>query len=246
MKIRSAFTKHVIFSLGFSALILFVCLNSCGRKDTSEDEEVILSGQPDQYQENDTLSINPLPENLGLWINYYQQFDTAFNIRNFTASGVTVHLNTLEDATTGDVSLMEGFFPLLSFSPDSSQFIDFWSYNQLIETNKAGERIVIGGDPDQEVAWVNKKTGTKKQLMYNGPQQIVETADWINNQSVLLGMINVNENNTEWTPEILLFNFRDSTFTNFRLIKNLSVEKMTMGNADFSGFWLKRKNYKRG
>lgn len=246
MKIKSACTKHIYVLLSLSVIAISVSLNSCGRKDISEEEEMVLFGQPEQYQENDTLSINPLPENLGMWFNYYQQFDTAFNVRNFMASGVTVHLNTLEDATTGDVSLMEGFFPLLSFSPDSSQFIDFWSYNQLIETNKAGEKMVIGGDPDQEVAWVNKKTGTKKQLMYNGPQQIVETADWINNQSILLGMINVNENNTEWTPEILLFNFKDSTFTNFRLINNLSVEKLTMENADFSGFWLKRKNYKRG
>jgi hypothetical protein len=246
MKIRSARTKYILVFLSFSVMVLSISLNSCGRKDISEDEEIVLMGQPEQYEENDTLSIKPIPENLGLWINYYQQFDTTFNIRNFLASGVTVHLNTLEDATTGDVSLMEGFFPLLSFSPDSSQFIDFWSYNQLIETNKSGERIVIGGDPDQEVAWVNKMTGTKKQLMYNGPQQVVETADWINNQSILLGMINVNENNTEWTPEILLFNLGDSTFTNFRLNKNLSAEKMTMRNADFSGFWLKRKNYKRG
>ncbi len=246
MNIKSAYTKQFIVLLSISVIVLSVTINSCGRKDTTEEEELILNGQPDQYQENDTISIRPIPENLGLWINYYQQFDTAFNIKNFKASGVTVHLNALEDATTGDVSLMEGFYPLLSFSPDSSQFIDLWSYNQLIETNKAGEKMVIGGDPDQEVAWVNKKTGTKKQLMYNGPQQVVETADWINNQSILLGMVNVNENNTEWTPEILLFNFSDSTFTNFRLIKNLSVEKMTIGNADFSGFWLKRKNYKRG
>lgn len=245
MKKQTAFKRPLIL-LVLTAISIFIFIFGCGRKDKSPEEEMIVLGQPEYYQENDTLSIRPIPENLGMWINYYQQFDTAFNIRNFTASGVTVHLNELEDATTGDVSLMEGFFPLLSFSPDSSQFIDFWSYNQLIETNKAGERIVIGGDPDQEVAWVNKKTGAKKQLMYNGPQQIVETADWINNQSILLGMINVNETNTEWSPEILLFNFADSTFTNFRLRKNLAVEKMVTEHADFASFWLKRKNYKRG
>jgi hypothetical protein len=245
MKKQTTFKRPFIL-LALTAISIFICVSGCGRKDKSPEEEMIVLGQPEYYQENDTLSIKPIPENLGMWINYYQQFDTAFNIRNFTASGVTVHLNELEDATTGDVSLMEGFFPLLSFSPDSSQFIDFWSYNQMIETNKAGERIVIGGDPDQEVAWVNKKTGTKKQLMYNGPQQIVETADWINNQSMLLGMINVNETNTEWSPEILLFNFADSTFTNFRLRKNLAVEKMVTENADFASFWLKKKNYKRG
>ena len=95
MNIKSAYTKQFIVLLSLSAMALSVTLNSCGRKDTSEEEEMILYGQPDQYQENDTISINPIPENLGLWINYYQQFDTAFNIKNFKASGVTVHLNGL-------------------------------------------------------------------------------------------------------------------------------------------------------
>jgi len=229
-------------------IILLACISeSCNRKDTSSaEEELISAGRPESYQENDTIAFDPLPENLLLWINYYQQFDTAFNRQNFKASGVTVHLDSMEDATTGDLSLMENFFPLFSFSPDSSQIIDFWSYNQLIEINKAGEHLVIGGDPDQEVVWINKKTGVKKQLMYNGPLQIVETADWINDQSFILGLINVDETNTSWTPEILLFNLTDSTFTNFRLQKNLPADKLALSGADFTNFWLKRKNYKRG
>jgi hypothetical protein len=230
-------------------VILLICSISvsCNRKDTSSaEEELISAGRPETYQENDTLSFNPLPENLLLWINYYQQFDTAFNRQNFKASGVTVHLDSMEDATTGDLSLMENFFPLFSFSPDSSQIIDFWSYNQLIEINKAGEHLVIGGDPDQEVVWINKKTGVKKQIMYNGPLQIVETADWINDESFILGLINIDESNTNWTPEVLLFNLTDSTFTNFRLQKNLPLDKPIMTGADFTNFWLKRKNYKRG
>ncbi len=230
----------------FIFLFAFIC-ESCNRKDTSSaEEELMLAGKPETYQENDTLSLKPIPENLSIWINYYQQFDTAFNRQNFKASGVTVHLDSMEDATTGDLLLMENFFPLFSFSPDSSQIIDFWSYNQLIEINKAGEHLVIGGDPDQEVVWINKKTGVKKQIMYNGPLQIVETADWINDQSFIIGLINIDETNTSWTPEILLFNLADSSFTNFRLQKNLPAERLILSGADFTNFWLKRKNYKRG
>ena len=106
--------------------------------------------------------------------------------------------------------------------------------------------MVIGGDPDQEVVWINKRIGAKKQLMYNGPQQIVETADWISDQAFMLGMINIDESNTSWNPEILLFNLTDTTFTNFRLQKNLPSDKLALEGADFTKFWLKRKNYKRG
>ncbi|MGL6267005.1 MAG: hypothetical protein ACRC2O_03740 [Chitinophagaceae bacterium] len=228
-------------------LVCALMIVSCNRKDTSSaEEELISAGRPENYQENDTLKLNPLPENIAIWINYYQQFDTAFNRQNFKASGVTVHLDSMEDATTGDLLLMENFFPLFSYSPDSSQIIDFWSYNQLIEINKAGEHLVIGGDPDQEVVWINKKTGAKKQIMYNGPLQIVETADWINDQSFIIGMINIDETNTSWTPEILLFNLSDTTFTNFRLQKSLPAEKLVIAGANFTSFWLKQKNYKRG
>jgi hypothetical protein len=245
-KQRKFFRLSNIWVLPFIILVAAVS-DSCNRKDSiSEDEEMISAGKPENYQENDTLSLKPLPENMLLWINYYQQFDTAFNLQNFKASGVTVHLDSMEDATTGDLSLMENFFPIFSFSTDSSQIIDFWSYNQLIEINKSGERMVIGGDPDQEVVWINQKTGKKKQIMYNGPLQIVETADWINDQSFILGLINIDETNTNWTPEILLFNLSDSTFTNFRLQKNLPTDKLVLSGADFTNFWLKRKNYKRG
>jgi hypothetical protein len=242
-KIISVMAMRWLFFLLLTGMIFFP---SCGRKDLSSEDELNLAGQPDYYKENDTLGISPVPENLSLWINYYQQTDTSFRLKNFLASGVKIHMNELEDATTGDLSLMENFFPLFSFSPDSSQLIDFWSYNQLIETNQSGERLVIGGDPDQEVVWINKITGTKKQIMYNGPQQIVETADWVNNEAFLLGMMNVDEGNKNWSPEILLFNLKDSTFTNFRLNKTMPADKMAMEGVDFTAFWLKRKNYKRG
>ncbi len=247
MKKTKIFAGYLIVEIILLIILVAVIILSCGRKDTnSAEEELNIASRPESYQENDTISINPLPENLMLWIKYYQQFDTAFNKQNFKASGVAIHLDSLEDATTGDLSLMDNFFPLLSFSPDSTQIIDFWTYNQLIEVDKSGERIVIGGDPDQEVVWINKRTGAKKQLMYNGPQQIVETADWINDRSFILGMINIDESNTSWSPEILLFNLTDTTFTNFRLQKNLPADKLALSGADFTKFWLKRKNYKRG
>jgi hypothetical protein len=247
MKKTKIFAGYLIVEIILLIILVAVIIQSCGRKDTSSaEEELNMASRPGSYQENDTVSINPLPENLSVWIKYYQQFDTAFNLQNFKASGVTIHLDSLEDATTGDLSLMENFFPLFSFSPDSSQIIDFWSYNQLIEIDKSGERFVIGGDPDQEVVWINKRNGAKKQLMYNGPQQIVETADWINDQAFMLGLINIDESNTSWSPEILLFNLTDTTFTNFRLQKNLPADKLVLSGADFTKFWLKRKNYKRG
>jgi len=246
MKKKKSVSVFTIITAISLVAILSAIQQSCGRKNRqAEEEERASAGRPENYQENDTLSF-VLPENLSLWINYYQQFDTAFRLRNFMASGVSVHLDSMEDAATGDLTLLENFFPLFAFSPDSSQIIDIWSYNQLIEINESGERTVIGGDPDQEIVWINKLTGSKKQAMFNGPQQIVETADWINNESFLLGMINVNEANTTWTPEILLFNMADSTFTNFRMNTNMSIDKMVAAGSDFSGFWLKRKKYKRG
>jgi hypothetical protein len=59
-------------------------------------------------------------------------------------------------------------------------------------------------------------------------------------------MINIDETNKIWSPEILLFNLSDTTFTNFRLQSNVSADKIVLSGADFTTFWLKRKNYKRG
>ena len=99
---------------------------------------------------------------------------------------------------------------------------------------------MTGGGPDQEVILADRIKYRFKQLMYNGTQQVVETADWVDNSTFILGLVNSNETGLIWIPEIFLFNLQDSTFTNFRLNHEIRSDSL-LNDADFSRHWLLQK-----
>ncbi|WP_336514281.1 hypothetical protein [Pollutibacter soli] len=224
----------------FAFITVSVFIFSC--KSRNEDDEYNKEKEDptlsSAYEENDTLAIKTLPPNLSSWINYYQQFDSAFQLINFKASGVVLHMEEMNNSS--GVTNESVFKVVTAYSPDSTKLIDFWSYLRNIEPDENGNQVMRGGGPDQEVIIADKKHNSSRQLMYNGTQQVVETADWLDNNSFVLGLVNTNETGQIWIPEIYLFNLHDSTFTNFRLNHEIKSDSILL-DADFSRFWLMQK-----
>lgn len=217
-----------------------IFISSCKNRN---EEEIYNKEKEDPtlttaYEENDTLALKVLPQNLDSWINYYHQFDQGFQLINFKASGVVLHMEEMNNSS--GVTDETVFKIVTSYSPDSTRLIDFWSYLRNIEPDENGNPVMRGGGPDQEVIIADKKKNSFKQLMYNGTQQVVETADWLDNNSFVLGVVNTNETGQIWIPEIYLFNLHDSTFTNFRLNHDIKSDSV-LTDADFSRFWLMQK-----
>jgi hypothetical protein len=73
--------------------------------------------------------------------------------------------------------------------------------------------------------------------MFNGPAQIVEAADWINNDQFLISMFS--EENNEMLVEIYLFDLKKEVFTNYRLSHNFNIALKPQ--KSFSDFWLESK-----
>jgi hypothetical protein len=232
------FTSHMRFTFLYFILIVSIvsCRDTANETQWGEDRNPSLTSA---YDENDTLAVSVFPSNLKAWMNFYSSIDSGFQNSNFKASGVILHIDSMYNATTA--SNEKDFKTILAYSPDSSRIVDFWSYMQRIESDDKGNKTITGGSPDQEVILADKKQNSFRQLMYNGTQQIVETADWIDNNSFLLGMLNTNESGTVWIPEIFLFNLQDSTFTNFRLNHEIKTDSMYLKNADFISYWLSTK-----
>jgi len=222
---------------------LTVCwLLSCGGGKQETDPDT--ATQPSVYQENDSFPATRLPAEISFWIDYYTSLDTSVRLGNFRASGVVLHLGPLEEAASGDFQLLKDFYPLMAFSPDSSRVIDWISYNHLIDTNKDGSKKLVGGEADQQVDLRVPGKGIASQLMFNGPMPSVESGAWLTNDAFLLGLIQVDENNKTFTPELMLFNLKDSTFTNFRLNRELPDSLAGMKSGDFTEAWLDRKNFR--
>ena len=197
-------------------LLTFQFLISCGlNNDTQQAELGILI---DDVAEGDTLAIAELPPNLNDWIKFYNTTDTEFELNKFKSSGVILHFNDMKSVDSLDES-KRLFSSLFSLSPDKKKYIDFLSYgNRLvqqdsIQRNQKGQ-LFFEEEADQQVV-LGEIGGGRKELMFNGPARLVESADWITDNQILITLIS--EEGNERIAEIFLFDISSQEYVNYRL-----------------------------
>lgn len=228
-------------------IIVLSVVVSCRQKGSNEATGL----EPDvwsplRYHEDDTLALGAADaQNLKSWIGYYHTADTAFRIGRFRASGVNLHIDPFDTIDRSDGLESGSFGPILAYSPDSSFALDIWSYNHILSIRKGKPPVIEGGGPEQQVSLLDLRTGLRRQVLYNGSAQVVETADWLSDDVFVLGMMNINESTGVWSPDILLFSMKDSVCTNFRYTLPLVPDGMDLPDGDFMTEWLKRKGYKK-
>ena len=225
----------------FFLFICICCLTACRQGDTEySDEELVNPEEVMAYEEDDTLVLKKIPLSLAQWLDYYHQIDTGFILKNFKASGVTLHMDVLQDAiNSGSES---DFHDLFLNSPDSSRYLDLVSYNFLVERS-AGKNYLLPGDPDQQVVLADRNKKIKKQLMYHGPSQLAEIAEWTGKESFLIGMISQEENMVGLKAEIYFFHLKDSTFTNFLLNHVVPLDSFRTQKSSFLQQYFTTRNY---
>ena len=172
--------------LGLSALLLFFsCLSSCGRKNnnaangnadsTATDTNAIEKIGSNETTTDTTLSaIQPLIEKgFTKWVQSFKNFHID-SFRQVAKSG-------FQENDYGDIANMDEFYsfykPSLSFSPDSSQFLDL--YSNGISLERRGKKIIAIGDVDQAVTLCNLKTKNWRSIISFGPSASMEEAMWV-------------------------------------------------------------------
>jgi len=218
-----------IQTIGFFFLILFL-LNCKGKDESQINIENIDTISLTSIEEKDTLTLKKMPDQLGKWLQYYQQFDTAFNISAFIASGVALHIDDLPDAII--IGNEKDMADLFQYSPDSSKYVDLISYNYIREKDK-----LYPGEIDQQVVLADKTRKLKKQLMFNGAADLAECADWIGPTALLLGVTHKNPSGDTINAEIFMFQLNDSTYTNFRLNHAIILNPSQMQKPSFMEYY---------
>ncbi len=222
-------------------IISFTLIFACRQRDTEySDDELVNPESVMAYEEDDTLVLKKMPVPLKEWLDHYGNSDSAFRLNNFKASGVTLHMDVLQDAIR--IPNESAFADLYIFSPDSSKYIDMVSYN-YIKSTEDGKKILMSGEPDQQVVLADSKTGNKKQLMYNGPGQTAEFAAWTGNNSFLIGMISAGEGLNGRKAELYFFHLKDSSFTNFLLDHSLPIENLGPFKTSFAEHYFNTRGY---
>lgn len=110
----------------------------------------------------------------------------------------------------------------LKYSPDSSYALDLYSYGTIPVRDSDGRVHLEGGDPDDEVALLNLKTGTRMRLLFSGPGTTYQDAKWLNDSVAIISGYSEFNDYQRMLPVVWRFNrssrllevfqYRDSTF----------------------------------
>ena len=207
-------------------LLLILLLWSCrSRKaEPAEDTNPVTAFM--EWQENDTLVLEKLPTGLSAWLSHHRVLDTGFRIGNFRASGVVLHFGDMPDAiSTG----AEGqWTPYFIYSPDSSRYLDLFSYDHFLDEGKPVE-----GEADQQVVLADPGKRLRKQLMFNGPGQYADFADWLGKDMFIVGSRIDSEDGKSTLARIMAFRITDSSFTNFDLDHTIPLETIRRAGTGF-------------
>lgn len=203
----------------FSLPVLFLAfcwLASCGGKKKAQDENAGLPPndttaikQTGKNEGNTDTTLPPLQsliENgLDKWVHSFKNF----HIDSFRQTDVREFQEYDYQKTDDLVQFYALYKPSLSFSPDSGQFIDFYSSGITLE--KKGKKIIAIGDVDQAVTLCNLKTKSWKSIISFGPSAGIEEALWISPvEFILAGTMQNDEGKDQ--PFLLLGDTNEKTF----------------------------------
>lgn len=75
---------------------------------------------------------------------------------------------------------------VLVFSPDSSKVLDLGSYGAMPGKNSKGQATVVQGEPDSEIAVLDRLTRQRRRVFFFGPGTSVEQGFWMNDTTIIL------------------------------------------------------------
>lgn len=190
-------------------------LISCGGKNNNNEpaeNDTARINQPDSVAIATATAMDMLAtakpfidKELGEWIRSFTGFNT--DSLRFTHTG---SFEQIEYEGAGDMKTFYSLYKAsLSYSPDSSQFIDLYSYGLMLE--KKGKKIIASADVDNSVTLYNINTKDWKRILFFGPSAGIEEAVWTSaSQFILAGMMHNDDGKT--APILLLGDVNTKTF----------------------------------
>lgn len=121
--------------------------------------------------------------------------------------------------------------PILTFSPDSSSFIDIYSYQLNLE--KKGDNYKALVDADQAILLCNKKTKYWDRVYFGTPSFQIEEVVWLTNSKFLLLAVGLNEKDKK-IPSILFGDMNKKTITIFNSANKNCYQKKSYRSPKLS------------
>lgn len=204
--------QSIFLRLFFAAAVSTI--TSCGGKNQKEqpgspnNDDSVTNAQTVNSQPADSTLVSVKQFFEKELTNWAQSFK-GFYIDSFRMTQSSGFEQTDYNETNELKSFYELYKPSLSFSPDSSWFIDLYSAGVMLE--KKGKKIIASADVDQAVTLCNPKTKEWKRIVSFGPSAGIEEAVWISPSAFMLAGTMQNDNGDD-QPIVLLGDVNSKSF----------------------------------
>jgi hypothetical protein len=204
--------KYLLFLL----LVIAACTGRQAKEDGDIDDVDSISTIPNAQLANLEHN-NPEFNN---WADHYN-----INITDSFTSNETPPIEFYtykEDIKAGDYKL---YRPLLVYNGDSSKFIDAYGYGLLFKKNNKGQIVARPGEPDVEVAIIDRQTNERKRIFFCGTACIVQKAFWYNDDIVAIAGMTSENAGELFTPVVWFINITNGSTTQYQYNKTVSRDE---------------------
>ena len=168
-------------------MILAAC-NSGADKQASTDTTA--TATPDTvvtYSPVDTSSefIQTYSSNLQPWLERTTQ-QHQLRLDQFRYADNWVEDSLVVTPANLTPNFYKAYKQVLVFSPDSTKILDLGSYGAVLEKNTSGKSNIIQGEPDSEVAVLDRVKRQKRRIFFFGPGTSIEQGFWMNDNTIIL------------------------------------------------------------
>ncbi|MGB8192027.1 MAG: hypothetical protein WCF67_08915 [Chitinophagaceae bacterium] len=174
-----------------AGIVLFVACNSGGDKQVDDDSttDTSTSDTTVSFTPVDTSAefIETFSSNLQPWLERTTKQNTL-RLDNFRYADNWVEDSLIvSPATNLTPEFYKTFKHLLIYSPDSTKVLDMGTYGSMVTKDSDGKVVsAVQGEPDSEIAVLDRKTRNKRRIFFFGPGTSVEQGFWINDSTIVL------------------------------------------------------------
>lgn len=185
--------KRLNRMLGVAFVVFLGLWSACQSRHREPQAETPAMTETDTSEtlENPSVvqDLNQLPD----WTSYLNRNSSGtFRANQFSFQEAdTANLQREQFYSRKDWAVYKKF---LKYSPDSSYALDLYSYGTIPVRDSSGQVHLEGGDPDDEVALLDLKTGSRMRVLFSGPGTMFQDAKWLNDSvAIISGYSEIND-----------------------------------------------------
>ena len=182
--------KNFCISLA-SILLLIACNNNTDKQATNTetaDTTALEHDTTETFTPVDTSTdfiTTTFSSNLQPWLDRTTR-QTTLRLDNFQYADNWVEDSLMVTAANLTPDFYKTYKAVLVYSPDSSKVLDLGSYGAMVSKDKNGQTHVVQGEPDAEIAVLDRLTRKRRRIFFFGPGTSIEKGFWMNDSTIIL------------------------------------------------------------